>query len=43
MRETWGKKCHLIKFSVLGGSERIAEGMGLPGFGFEVLKIFKFS
>lgn len=43
MRETWGKKCHLIKFSVLGGSERIAEGMGLPGFGFEFLKIFKFS
>lgn len=42
-RESWSKKCYLVQFSVLGGSERLAEGMGLPGLGFEFLKSFKFS
>lgn len=39
-RERWSKKWFLVQFSVLGGSERIAEGLGLPGFGFECLKRF---
>lgn len=41
-RESWRKKCYLVQFSVLGGSERIAEGMGLPGFGCEFLKDVNF-
>lgn len=42
-RESWSKKCCLVQFSVLGRSERIAEGMGLPGFGFEFLNFNFFS
>lgn len=31
MKESWRKKCYWVEFSVLGGSERIAEGMAYLG------------